>query len=113
MTIDPGSGQVIGGVMPSPPVVPALASPDLVQAVGRNFQGVLSGMRVNFHVVDVLQGFPSAPGGLPFLIVPEQIRADAAGEHPRAVTRPDAGVRLGIRQSGTRHHARPGCTSTR
>jgi predicted lysophospholipase L1 biosynthesis ABC-type transport system permease subunit len=29
-------------------------------------------MRVNFHVVELLQGFPSAPGGLPFLVIPEQ-----------------------------------------
>lgn len=72
VTIAPGSGQVIGGVMPAAPSVPAFASPDLVQAVGRNFQGVMSGMRVNVHIVDVLRGFPAAPGGLPFLIVPEQ-----------------------------------------
>jgi hypothetical protein len=73
LTITPGSGQVIGGVAAPTPAVPILASSDLVGAAGRDFQGVVSGTRLAFHVVDVLRGFPGTPAGQPFLIAPEPL----------------------------------------
>ena len=42
LKIPPGSGQVIGGVSASIPSVPVLASSDVVDAVGRDFQGIVA-----------------------------------------------------------------------
>jgi predicted lysophospholipase L1 biosynthesis ABC-type transport system permease subunit len=50
-----------------------LSSQDLVDSVGRSFEGVLAGTRFQFVVVDVLRGFPTAPAGQPFLIVSEPV----------------------------------------
>jgi FtsX-like permease family len=73
LTIRPGSGQVIGGVSSSIPRVPVLASSDVVSSVGRDFEGIVAGTRLPVHVVSVLRGFPAAPPGQPFLVVPEQV----------------------------------------
>jgi hypothetical protein len=73
LTIQPGSGQVIGGVSSSIPRVPVLASSDVVSSVGRDFEGIVAGTRLPVHVVSVLRGFPGAPAGQAFLVVPEQV----------------------------------------
>jgi hypothetical protein len=73
LKISPGSGQVIGGVSASIPSVPVLASADVVDAVGRDFQGIIGGTRLEFHVAEIVRGFPATPAGQPFLVVPEPV----------------------------------------
>jgi hypothetical protein len=69
--IRPGSGQVIGGIVPGSPPIPALVSSDVPQAAGRSFQGQIAGTTLSFHVVGVPSGFPGTDPNQPFVVIPE------------------------------------------
>jgi hypothetical protein len=71
VSIRPGSGQVIGGIVPPSPAIPVLASKEVAASAGRRFQGVIAGTQLTFRVVAVPKGFPGTDASQPFLVVPE------------------------------------------
>jgi FtsX-like permease family protein len=68
-TIDTGFGDVIGGIVPENPDLPALVAPDVAQAVGNRFTTVVAGAEVQIHTVAVPKGFPGSTAGQSYLVV--------------------------------------------
>jgi hypothetical protein len=66
LTLRPGFGTVLGGVVPDGPPIPMLASPALASP-GSDLTATLGGQRFTFHSIGTSRGFPSVTGD--FMVV--------------------------------------------
>ncbi|HXF36708.1 MAG TPA: FtsX-like permease family protein [Actinomycetota bacterium] len=88
VTVEPGAGDVVGGILPPSEPLPALAAPELAAELGPTFQASLGPHRVALRVVAEARAFPTITPGAGFAVV----SAPALLERAAAV--PEAGIAL-------------------
>ncbi len=84
----PGAGNVVGGLMPTAPALPALVSDNVATQTGGMVEVGLAGQRLQVEPVAVASQFPGVVPNAPFVVVPVR------GLLERQFSIPEAGVTL-------------------
>jgi len=86
VTITPGAGTVVGGIIPPEQPLPVLATAGIAPS-GGTFQATLGGERLQFQVVDRIRGFPTTIGdSMVAPIGPLLTRIERVGERSLSVS---------------------------
>ena len=88
VTVEPGAGDVVGGILPPSEPLPALVAPELGEQLGPTFEASLGPHRVELRVAAEARAFPTITPGAGFAV----LSAPALLERAAAV--PEAGIAL-------------------
>jgi putative ABC transport system permease protein len=87
VTVDPGSGHVVGGIGAPLPPLPALVSTGVASSQDEVFSVTLGGRRLQLRKAAVASAFPSVVGD--FVVVPERGLLEATAEVPEPSLSPN------------------------